>query len=129
MPVTYINNKRVTSMTLRIDLRKQTATPVDNIYPTRANVPIRYNDLRELPQIIQDRIALLKIAPKMNIVDGVGYNQDGNILIVAELDDTVYARHRENNPMPYGTSTTEAQFIKRYQGYERLERIFRKEGI
>jgi len=71
-------------MTVRVNVNKGTMVPLDSVLPSRGMLGVSFLDVSELDPPIPERIALLRIAPLGEIVDGVGVRLDENIYIVQE---------------------------------------------
>ena len=69
-------------MTLKIDMGIGVATPFDDV---KTHETYTFKEVVDLPQLIQERIALLRLSDINIIVDGVGINMGNNIFIVCEM--------------------------------------------
>jgi len=71
-------------MTVRINTKRGTLVPLDNIIPSRGMEGILFSDVDDLEPPIPERIALLRIAPVGEVVTGVGVRLDEDTFIVQE---------------------------------------------
>lgn len=71
-------------MTLRIDLSKKMATSLDGAVKHDKDV-IKFKDLSELPPLVVERVALLRLTQCNDIVDYIGVKMAEDIYYVCEL--------------------------------------------
>jgi hypothetical protein len=71
-------------MTVRVDIGKGRMTPLDDAIPHRGVVDIPFTDVEELDPPIPERVAMLRMAPVGDVIDGVGVRLDDDTFIVQE---------------------------------------------
>lgn len=72
-------------MTVRVSIKEGLVTPLDDILPNRGMEPTHFKNFEELDAPIPERIALLKIAPMGEIIDGLGVRLDEDTFVVQEV--------------------------------------------
>lgn len=72
-------------MTLRVSIKEGKATPLDEVLPNRAMGDILFKDIEELDPPVPERIALLRLAPMGEIIDGLGVRLDEDTFVVQEV--------------------------------------------
>ena len=72
-------------MTVRVSIKEGVATPLDDVIPNRGMEPMHFKNFEELDAPIPEHIALLKIAPVGEVIDGLGVRLDEDTFIVQEV--------------------------------------------
>lgn len=72
-------------MTVRVSIKEGKASPLDEVIPNRAMVDILFTDVEELDPPIPERIALLRLAPMGEIIEGIGVRLDEDTFVVQEV--------------------------------------------
>jgi hypothetical protein len=71
-------------MTIRIDLTSNKATHLDNVVLKEGDV-ISFSDVSELDPPVPERVALLRLSPHGEHVEGIGMRIDEHTYVVNEM--------------------------------------------